>query len=186
MLPLRLCLLKIHSHENDGYNAERSWHWYLKWLEKMILVVEKSFSIPINLRQVFSLWWSECPLGTSTFAMFHRHCEIAIAQLSTIMMAVKSLALDGKKMREQCNFQIRKLVLIPFVCIGPLWLPCVVYLKSLLTPQAPIAMAATFSSMYFFYFWEHTGKIFRRGSDIKSSLKLWTNKSSLTWFLGPQ
>ena len=69
--------------------------------------------------------------------MFHRHCEIAIAQLSTIMMAVKSLALDGKKMREQCNFQIRKLVLIPFVCIGPLWLPCVVYLKSLLTPQAP-------------------------------------------------
>ena len=128
------------------------------------------FSIPINLRQVFSLWWSECPLGTSTFAMFHRHCEIAIAQLSTIMMAVKSLALDGKKMREQCNFQIRKLVLIPFVCIGPLWLPCVVYLKSLLTPQAPIAMAATFSSMYFFYFWEHTGKIVRRGSDIKSSL----------------
>ena len=84
--------------------------------------------------------------------MFHRHCEIAIAQLSTIMMAVKSLALDGKKMREQCNFQIRKLVLIPFVCIGPLWLPCVVYLKSLLTPQAPIAMAATFSSMYFFTF----------------------------------
>ena len=111
---------------------------------------KRDFNIPIKLGQALSLWWSECPVGTSSISSYqqlqlnphHRPLwSYFPPKLSAIVTNIKSQhnikslpRWRKRKLESDAIFKFANWSRFPFLSTAPLW-PCLLYLKRHLSYQ---------------------------------------------------
>ena len=169
---MKMMVTTLKYHDTGTWNDLKRWYWWFQHFNKsetgLFIVVIWMPSGHINICNVSP------PLRNCHCPTVYHH--------------------DGRQIFGPWRKENERAMQFPNSQIGPdsfcVHRPTLAALRRLsqIAPHSPSSNChgGNLFKYVFFYFWEHTGKIFRRGSDIKSNLKLWTIKSSLTWFLGPQ